>query len=170
MVIRKAEEGDESGIARVHVESWKTTYKGIIKDEILNNLSVERREEHWKGTIGRGEVLYVSINEDGRITGFATGGKSRSIEYSYDGELYAIYILEEFQHKGIGRQLISKVANNLSELGYQSMIVWVLSQNPSKTVYERLGAVSFDSKEIEIGGESLKEDVLVWKDIRKQWL
>jgi L-amino acid N-acyltransferase YncA len=167
--VRKAKLGDEGGIAQVHVDSWRTTYNGIINDKILNNLSVERRETHWRNAIEKNELLYVAINEEGRIIGFSSAGKSRSSEYQYDGELYAIYILEDYQKRGIGKQLISSVAKELREDGYQSIIVWVLSENPSKTAYEKLGASPFDSKEIEIGGEMYKEEVLVWKDIKKVW-
>ncbi|WP_025026023.1 GNAT family N-acetyltransferase [Caldalkalibacillus mannanilyticus] len=166
MEIRRAKAGDENGIARVHVESWRTTYRGIMRDEMLDNLSVERREQYWKNEIDLNKVLYVAVDEK-RIVGFASGGKSRSTEYDYDGELYAIYLLEDYQQKGIGRKLISEVAQELRNLGYQSMIVWVLSKNPSKTVYEKLGALAFDSKDIDIAGDWFKEEVLVWKDLNQ---
>jgi hypothetical protein len=34
--IRKAKLEDASGIASVHIESWKTTYKGIVSANYLN--------------------------------------------------------------------------------------------------------------------------------------
>jgi len=45
MIIRKAKLDDATGIAKVHVDSWRTTYKGIIPDDFLNNLSYEQRTE-----------------------------------------------------------------------------------------------------------------------------
>lgn len=48
VIIRPARPGDENGIARVHVESWRSTYKGIVPDEVLAGLSQERRARHWK--------------------------------------------------------------------------------------------------------------------------
>lgn len=169
MSIRKALPGDEKGIAQVHIDSWRSTYKDIISDKVLNNLSLENRMNHWKNAIANNAILYVATTDEGRIIGFACGGKSRSEEYNYDGELYAIYILKQFQQNGVGRQLISKVANELINHGYTSMIVWVLRDNPSKIAYEKLGAVPFDSKNIDIGGQSLTEDVLVWKNIKNHW-
>lgn len=47
MQIRKATLQDAEAIARVHVDSWKTTYKGIIPDNVLNNLSYTQRTEQW---------------------------------------------------------------------------------------------------------------------------
>ncbi len=31
-MIRQGRIGDEAGIANVHVESWKSTYKGLVPD------------------------------------------------------------------------------------------------------------------------------------------
>ena len=31
-MIRQGRIGDEAGIAHVHVESWKSTYKGLVPD------------------------------------------------------------------------------------------------------------------------------------------
>ncbi|MFC8561731.1 GNAT family N-acetyltransferase, partial [Peribacillus frigoritolerans] len=36
MKIRKAIEEDVDGIANVHINSWKTTYKGILPDQYLS--------------------------------------------------------------------------------------------------------------------------------------
>ena len=46
--IRRAIKEDISGIAKVHVDSWKTTYKGIFADEILENVTYEQRENNGK--------------------------------------------------------------------------------------------------------------------------
>ena len=44
MKIRKASFSDAKEIANIHVNSWKTTYKGIIPDEFSHNLSYEKRK------------------------------------------------------------------------------------------------------------------------------
>lgn len=43
--IRKAELTDTKGIAKVHVDSWRTTYTNIVPEEYLRNLTlkVEKR-------------------------------------------------------------------------------------------------------------------------------
>ncbi|KAF0820926.1 MULTISPECIES: hypothetical protein [unclassified Cytobacillus] len=47
MKIRAAELSDAEGIAKVHVDSWRTTYKDIIPENFLENLSYQSREELW---------------------------------------------------------------------------------------------------------------------------
>jgi Acetyltransferase (GNAT) family. len=58
--------------------------------------------------------VYVAENKSGKIVGFAAGGRERMGKYMYQGELFAIYILEEYQRQGIGRQLLGCVAAKIS--------------------------------------------------------
>jgi hypothetical protein len=43
LVIREAAPADAPGIARVHVDTWRTTYQGIVPDQFLARLSYEAR-------------------------------------------------------------------------------------------------------------------------------
>lgn len=166
IIIRKAILTDAKGMAKVHVDSWKTTYTNIVPVEYLNNLSYESREQMWTNAIPDGGI-YVAENKEGMIVGFAKGGKERSGNYKgYDGELYAIYILKEYQGKGIGRSLVKPIIAEIKEMGLNSMLVLVLKDNPSRRFYESLGGRIIDSVEVEIGGKKLSELVYGWEDIR----
>lgn len=97
MIIREARCDDAAGIARIHVESWRTTYRGIVPDDVLERLSEERRVAYWSDVLcrePRSDVVYVAEDERGAIAGFAAGGPERDGTHGYDGELYAIYLLE----------------------------------------------------------------------------
>ena len=50
-LIREAAVNDATAIAQVQVESWRTTYAGIVPDAFLASLSVETRAEraNWPG-------------------------------------------------------------------------------------------------------------------------
>ncbi|EIJ79685.1 hypothetical protein [Bacillus methanolicus] len=67
MKIRKAVLSDAKGIAKVHVDSWKTTYENIIPDEYLNQLTYEIREQLWNNIIPNGNV-FVAENQEGKIS------------------------------------------------------------------------------------------------------
>lgn len=164
--IRKAILTDAKGIAKVHVDSWKTTYVNVVPDEYLNKLSYESREQMWANAIPSGGV-YVAENNEGLIVGFSKGGKERSGNYDgYDGELYAIYILKEYQGRGIGTALVKPVIDELKGMGSTSMVVLVLEENTSCKFYELLGGKKIDTVEVEIGGKKLSELVYGWNDIR----
>jgi len=80
MIIRRAELNDAPDISKVHVDSWRTTYKGIIPNDFLNNLSYEQRTELWKRNISEeGNYIVVALNEMDKIIGFGTAGKRQEI-------------------------------------------------------------------------------------------
>ncbi|SEQ12528.1 Acetyltransferase (GNAT) family protein [Piscibacillus halophilus] len=166
MKVRKAVVEDAKGMAKVHVDSWRTTYAGVVPDEYLNNLSYDERENMWKQATPRGGV-YVAENNEGEIVGFATGGPERSGKYpDYKGELYAIYILKDYQRQGIGKALMKPIVEGLIRDNLTNMVVLVLEDNPSKHFYEATGAKLLDTEDIEIGGKKLIELVYGWDDIR----
>ena len=165
MFIRKAKLEDAAGIAKVHVDSWRTTYKGIVPDTYLDNLSYESREQMWISGIEQNNV-YIAEDDNGQIVGFASGGKERTGKYDrYVGELYAIYLLEGQQGKGLGRKLVQMVVDDLKEKKLNSMLIWALKENPACRFYEMLGGKEIDTAEIEIEGKKLSEIAYGWDDL-----
>ncbi|WP_254052723.1 GNAT family N-acetyltransferase [Bacillus sp. V59.32b] len=101
MNVRKASMGDAQGIANVHVNSWKTTYKGIISDDYLNSLEINERLAFWVKIIEEGKsIVFVAENDKGEIVGFSSGGEEQTNDPKYTAEVYAIYILEGYQKTG----------------------------------------------------------------------
>jgi L-amino acid N-acyltransferase YncA len=165
LTIRKAKIEDAAAIAHVHVESWKTTYAGIVSDAFLNSLNKEERAQRWQEQMLAGKpTIFVAEDETG-IFGFAAGGEARDKLDGYDAELYTIYLLHERQKQGVGRTLCITLASALQIDGFKSMLVWVLEQNPSVSFYERLGAVQIARKVINIGGVDLQDLALGWPSL-----
>ncbi|MBY6051703.1 GNAT family N-acetyltransferase [Cytobacillus firmus] len=165
MRIRAARLSDAGGIAKVHVDSWRTTYKNIIPEEFLENLSYQSREELWINIIPKG-IVFVAENDEGQIVGFSSGGKERSGEYKeFQGELTSIYILKEFQGQGIGKALVQSVTKELGKSGMNTMLVFVLADNNSTLFYEAMGGKVIDKIEVEIAGKKLNELVYGWDTI-----
>jgi len=48
MNYRKAILSDALGITKVQVDTWKTTYKGIVEENFLQSLSYEEKEKNWR--------------------------------------------------------------------------------------------------------------------------
>ncbi|MFJ5714435.1 GNAT family N-acetyltransferase [Neobacillus sp. NPDC093127] len=166
MKIRKAVLADAVGIAKVHVDSWKTTYANIVPDEYLNKLSYESREQLWQDNIPNGGV-YVAETKEGKIVGFSSGGKERTGKYhDYAGELYAIYILKEYQGNGLGKSLVKPIIAELLQQNISTMLVLVLEENSSRFFYEALGGKKIDTIEVNFTGEKLIELVYGLEDIR----
>jgi GNAT superfamily N-acetyltransferase len=168
MRIRSANVEDAPAVSRVHIDSWRTTYRGIVPDQVLDGLDYVRNEQRWRGVLSQPIELrcfLVAESDDGQVVGFATGGPNRTEGTGYNGELYAIYILNSHQRKGIGRALVLGVARLLARNSYTTMLVWVLEKNPARYFYEALGAKFVGRKRIEIGNAQLEEISYGWDDI-----
>lgn len=165
--IRKATVEDAKGITKVHIDSWRSTYKGIVSDEFLGKLNMESRMESWRGVLENPSEeyrIFVAEDKQKQIIGFIDGGKNREDTDEYDAELYAFYLLEEAQKKGIGREMLRDLAKDLRSSGFSSLIVWVLKDNPARTFYEKMGGVYVDTKLLQ--ELSVEEVAYGWKDIR----
>ncbi|MFJ8099634.1 GNAT family N-acetyltransferase [Lysinibacillus sp. NPDC096212] len=166
MKIRKANIKDAQGIGKVHVDSWRTTYKGILPDDFLNNLSYEQRTELWKRNISDAtNYVLVAENEQGEIIGFATGGTRKTNSVPNATDLTSIYLLEEYQGMGIGKQLLKEVFAYFKQKGYEKVFVEVLAENKTRDFYEYYGAQYVNNVEIKIGGKIVEELIYVWNDI-----
>jgi GNAT superfamily N-acetyltransferase len=170
--VRDARQQDAAAIARVHVDSWRTSYRGIVPESFLASMSYKDFEDRWRGWLrGVGDPRWayrVAELPSGRIVGFASGGPRQGPAYAdYGGELYALYLLREHQRAGIGRGLFGSVARSLAEGGSTSLLAWVLAHNPSRRFYEAVGGKLLGSQEIEIGGARLEEVAYGWLDIER---
>ncbi|GAA0594684.1 GNAT family N-acetyltransferase [Virgibacillus siamensis] len=165
MKIRTATVNDAAQIAKVHVDSWRTTYRGIVPDSFLDGMSYEERTKRWQ-KISVEQNVFVAETDDDTIVGFANGGRERQGKFDgYNGELYAIYILQEYQGDGIGRQLTAAVVDSLLKEGLHSMLIWVLQDNPATYFYESIGGKRIGTDELEINGVKLTEIAYGWKKL-----
>jgi len=160
--IRQAKLDDAAAIAHVQVESWKTTYKGIVPDTFLDSMSTEVQTQNWQTWFADDTVLIFVAEDETGIFGFASGGRIREALGDYDAELYAIYLLGQRQRQQAGRRLSQALASDLYASGFKSMLVWVLEANPAVSFYKRLGGIPISQKLIEIGGVDLQELALGW--------
>ncbi|MGE7949319.1 N-acetyltransferase family protein [Lysinibacillus sp. NPDC093688] len=168
MKIRKANIQDAQGIGKVHVDSWRTTYKGILPDDFLNNLSYKQRTELWKKNISDAtNYVLVAETEQGKIIGFATSGTRKTNSVPNSTDLTSIYLLEEYHGKGIGKQLLKEIFTYFKQKGYEKVFVEVLAENKTRYFYEYYGAQYVNNIEIKIGEKIVEELIYVWNDIDK---
>lgn len=168
MRVRTATCADTEPISRVHVRSWQTSYRGIVPDGVLDSLTPDQRLPLWRRLLcgGNGGWPVFVAEEDERVVGFVSGGAEREGTPGYDGELYAIYLLEEAKGHGAGRLLFRAMADALAGAGLRSMLLWVLADNrAARGFYEHLGGVLAGSHPYEIGDVTLEEVAYGWPDL-----
>jgi L-amino acid N-acyltransferase YncA len=135
MLIRRAVIEDAEKLAAVHVQSWRETYDEIIEKDYLDGLNVEERVQFWSSRLTspkNGLFVFVAENEAGELVGFASFGNERTQQYKIDSELMAIYILKKYKRGKIGTQLLFEGLKEMVYQGKNSLLVWVLANNPSR--------------------------------------
>ncbi len=172
-VIRGAGADDAAGIARVQVACWRSTYPGLLPDQFLVGLSAETIAARWRrillhyGARLRTFVVVEDAADDGRgeVVGFGTCGRQRSRLAGYGGEVYALYVHDAAQGRGLGRRLMATMAAALMLRGHGAAVVWVLDGNPSRWFYEHLGGVQMARRTISFAGASVPEVAYGWRDL-----
>lgn len=143
VIVRNARVADSEAIARIHVNTWKSAYKGQLPDALLDTLSVEERKKGWENIISeRTEKEYVLVAEhEGEVLGWCSGGFSRDENAdSSTGELYGIYVKHDSLGRGIGTLLMNAMKDRLKKDGYARITLWTLGTNTSShDFYVRCG-------------------------------
>lgn len=144
-IIKKMESEDEiEGKGYVHYQSWQETYPGLVDRGYLERLTLEKctaMAHRWPENI--------LVAKDGeKVVGFVGYGASPDGALPACGEVFAIYVLAEYQGRKIGYALMNAALEKLS--AYQRIAIWVLKGNDHAIrFYERYG-FRFDGTEAEI--------------------
>ena len=167
--VRRATFEDSAEIANVHINSWREAYKGFVSEDFLNDrpLYFKNRYELWKKvTLNQSQVTLVAECEEKGVVGFINGTNGRDEGLKDHAEVWSFYLLEKYHGKKIGFELLKTFFSLHVDLGFSKGYVWVFSDNPSISFYEKSGA-KFNGKteESKVGEEVLAEKCFVWDGI-----
>lgn len=163
LVIRKARKEDSLSIAIVNAYTWKTQYTGLMPDSIIDDRikNIEQLARKIESRIDKeNECIVAQLNNT--IIGFCRYGKSRNDKYKDSGEIYALYLLEGFKGKGIGRKLFEFAKQSLKSSNYNSMIINCLKGNSTLEFYKHMGGKVIDSTKMETNNIVLYEDIVYY--------
>ncbi len=123
IIIKKMETDDEiKGKAFVHWKSWHEAYPGLVDQEYLDALTLEKCEKiaySWPNNL-------IVAKHEGRVIGFIGYG-DRGNEAPNTGEIFALYVLSEYYGKGVAQQLMKTGLEQLNH--YSQICLWVLKEN-----------------------------------------
>ena len=166
--VTSATPADANAIARVQVDTWRTTYGGIVPDAHLATLSYRHRECVWRQIISRkrsADSQFVAETDADEVVGLASGGRKPAGDCEYDGERYTIHIRAPHQRLGIRRRLAAAVVERLIDASFDTMLIWVLQDNPACRLYAALGGSRVRNRTTSIGGADLAEVAYGWHDL-----
>lgn len=165
--IRKATIKDIPGIQKVITIAWNQTYQGIVNDDFLERLTQneEARIQHNIETWDETDNILV-LETDNNIIGFVRFGNSKDSNYPNTGEIFALYILQEYHKKGLGKQLIKKAVKEFEKLNISKMIIGCLEGNPSNNFYLHLGGKHTSTRLYTKTGRDINENIYYFENIK----
>ncbi|HKX28220.1 MAG TPA: GNAT family N-acetyltransferase [Blastocatellia bacterium] len=153
IVYREGSIADCPAVAAVHVRSWRESFAGIVPPSFLDRITVERRTEAFARRFSDDSYrMYVAEAAGAGLIGFADFGEPRDDLDGYEAELYAIYLLPEYQGRGVGGRLFRLVIEALVESGKRSVYLLALEVSPYRPFYEKMGGRVIESSRKELEG------------------
>jgi ribosomal protein S18 acetylase RimI-like enzyme len=168
-VVFPAGPSDAEDLARVHVASWRETYRGLLADAFLARMSEPGFARRFRRTLtDPGASVTLAAADRYGLVGYAQGGPSRRATPG-EAEVATLYVLRQAQGRGLGARLMTETARALAAQGATSLMISVLRDNVrARGFYEHLGGVAEPARqEPGPGGRLLYEVAYRWADIGK---
>jgi len=173
-LVRQAYPSDAPVIARIHVETWRSTYAGLLPEGMLAGMQEKNHKATWSSLLlgprsgsRNGELVLVAEEAKAGVVGFVSAGRTRGALPGYDGEIYTLYVSPDFQNRGIGTQLLEGAFQKLGEREVRGVMLWVLARNPSRFFYEALGGTKIAMRKERLWGVVLAEVAYGWPDLAR---
>lgn len=168
LTIRRADPDDARVIAQVRVDSWRTTYKGMIPDAYLAAMSVDDSVAMWLRVLSAASnkaSVFVAA-KGAEVVGFAAGNLLAEPRHGLDAELTAIYLRRDSQRAGAGRRLVAAVVAAQRAQGATGVLTWVIAANRgARAFYEGLGAELLVEQPFQWDGMDLVEAGYGWRNL-----
>jgi ribosomal protein S18 acetylase RimI-like enzyme len=166
-VVFPAGPSDAEDLARVHVTSWRETYRGLLPDAFLARMSEPGFGRRFRRALADpgASVTLAAANRYG-LVGYAQAGPSRH-GVPGEAEIATLYLLRQAQGQGLGARLMADAARALAANGATSLMISVLRDNiRARGFYEHLGGEPDAARqERGPGGGLLYEVAYRWPDI-----
>lgn len=163
-MIRPSRKDDVHSMSRVYVQTWRDTYLGVVPYGYLYQMSVAQLEQGFLSELQSKHVISYVAEDAGKVIGLISGGYERQEDHIYNGEIYALYVLKNYQRQGIGTKLVSALAKQLNQFGIYSMLVRVLEHNPYRRFYEKINGIYLRTHHMPFAGEVLDVAAYGWID------
>jgi len=142
MQLSPARISDVPVLARIHADSWRAAYRGLIPDSYLERFTYQRREESFRQSLAANAEETYLIQQNDQVVGLLTLGAARDsdVDIHCTGEIWGIYLSPSTWRKGIGKQVVQAAEAMLQARGCETIVLWVLEKNQqARRFYEAMG-------------------------------
>ena len=133
-------------------DSWKAEYRGIVRDDYLDAMTIEERHKGLQNRFDENISAFLTMRCCGKLIGASVFGKSFTEGYPDDGEISAIYLHRDYIGKGYGHEFFTAIEKELIAKEYSHLVLDVLADNRRAVrFYEKHGYTKMDDRSIKLG-------------------
>ena len=166
--IRRAYPTDAYELVKIRDLAWKDAYYDVLSNDIINIMSkhIDESVRHLQDQIQENNRILVALDGD-KIVGFVFYAKTLGDRYD-NAEIREIYVLPNYQKKGIGKQLFDEAVKNIKKLRYKSFIVSVPIYNKNMSFFTKMGGINKGNRQEKIYGYSFEASVIYYDIINEE--
>lgn len=156
--------------AKINIKSWVESYMNIVDEDYLESINTFKELENMKAALINnlkdGSLRYL-LKVNNEYVGIFRVRETKYEGFEDYGELGALYLLDRVKKNGYGKIMFDRAKRELSQMGYDKMMVGCLEENPSNNFYIHMGGVFLKKNPIRIGGQDLNENIYIFEEISK---
>ncbi len=141
-IIRLANKNECKELSKLKHQMWTETYRGIYSDEKIDNYDYLKNEKKFLDIIDNKNINLYIVEDQNRIVGYMSCGTPLRPYKDYKQDVGLLYLLKEYQGKGLGRELFNIAYENIKEKGYKSFFISCNKYNTSaQAFYKKMGGI-----------------------------
>lgn len=157
---------DAAAIAAIHCASWRSTYRGVLRDDFLDGDLLANRLALWHQRLANAPDSFFGViaRQGGQPVGFSFGYPLADPAFGHMVD--NLHVLPQMKGQGLGRRLLQAMAVRCQARGDAAgMFLWVYEDNHAAIrFYQSLGARPCERLVTEVpGGGTAAEWRYAWE-------
>ena len=147
-IIREAKESDVKELSHLKLDIWETCYRGIYPDEKFENYDFKKEEDKFKNIMLMDYETLLVVEDNNKLVAYVAFGYPIREYKDFKREIGLLYILKEYRHLGLGRELFNKAYESIKNEGYREFFISCNKYNTdARAFYEKMGGELIDIDE-----------------------
>jgi ribosomal protein S18 acetylase RimI-like enzyme len=138
---RYAEQRDLTALAKIHVDTWRAAYRGMMPSAFLDALDESHALVRLEPVIAASPPRICVIEIDNEVVAFCRFGPSKESDVPpLTFEIFALNVEPSRWRSGVGRFLTERVLLEARSQGFETCTLWTLTDNArARRFYEAIG-------------------------------
>ncbi len=145
-------------IKEIAKATWPSTYGHIISAEQIEYMIGQMYDCNTLQKQYDANTIFLLAEQNGRNVGFASYGY---VDTYWEYKLNKLYVLPKMHGRGIGKQLIQHIQQELRSINVSQISLQVNRYNNAVQFYEKLGFIIIDNQDFHFGQNYYMNDFVM---------